>query len=63
MSEFIQRHANEYVQIGWDFIIRSIEESLRKTIEAMQHKKMQLNRLICTDDIVYVLGEWKLHSP
>jgi hypothetical protein len=49
--------------ISWDFIIRNIEESLRKTLAAMQHKHMQLHRLISIDDIVYGLGEWKLHSP
>lgn len=29
----------------------------------MKKQKMYLNRLISSEDIVYMFGEWKLHSP
>jgi hypothetical protein len=36
---------------------------LQKTAAALEQRGLHLNRLISTEDIVYVLGEWKLHSP
>lgn len=36
---------------------------LTKSISSMSKKKMILTRLISAEDIVYVFGEWKLHSP
>jgi hypothetical protein len=51
------------VLISWEFIIRSIEDVLRRVIAGMGRKKMHLSRLISSQDIVYVFGEWKLHSP
>ena len=29
----------------------------------MRKHKLYLNRFISTEDIVFVFGEWKLHSP
>ena len=63
MHEFIERNSQEYVLISWEFIIRSIEDMLRKVIACMAKKDMHLRRLISSQDIVYVLGEWKLDSP
>ena len=63
LKEFISKHSKEYVQIGWEFITRSIEESLVKTISSMQKQNLHLSRLISTEDMVHVFGEWKLHSP
>jgi len=63
LKEFISKHSQEYVQISWEFITRSIEESLVKTISSMKKQNLHLNRMISTEDLVHVLGEWKLHSP
>ena len=63
LKEFITKHSRDYVQISWEFITRSIEESLLSTISSMQKHNLGLSRLISTEDMVHVLGEWKLHSP
>lgn len=63
LLDFIGRHAKEYVLISWEFIIKSIEETLTKTIQTLKRKYLHLVRMISTEDIVYAFGEWKLHSP
>lgn len=63
LHEFIERNSEEYVLISWQFITRSIEDMIKKTILALQKKKMYLTKLISADDLVYAFGEWKLHSP
>lgn len=63
LQEFISKNSKEYVLISWQFVVRSIEEVIVKTVSAMKKIGMSLNRFISTEDMVYVFGEWKLHSP
>lgn len=63
LQEHIEGHRMDYDLISWQFITRSIEELLLRTVNSIKRVGLCLSRLICTEDLVYVLGEWKLHSP
>lgn len=62
LKEFIHRHSKEYVLISWEFIIKSIEETIAKLLSIMKKRRIVLSRLISAEDVVYTFGNWKLHS-
>ena len=49
--------------ISWQFIIKNLEETLAKTVKALESKGLYLTRLIGADELVFTFGEWKLHTP
>lgn len=60
---FLEKYYNDFILVSWEFIIQSIQESLKRTISSLSARGVFLSRFIGSEDLVHVLGEWKLHSP
>lgn len=63
LLEYINRNARKFPLISWQFIIKNLEETLIKTIKVFESKGLLLARLISVEEIVFIFGEWKLHTP
>jgi hypothetical protein len=61
LQQYIQKQKGETT--SWEFLQRSLEDSLRRTAAALASRGIKLVRLVSSEDWVCVLGEWKLHSP
>lgn len=60
---FLEKYHNDFIIVSWEFIIQNIQESLKRTIKNLAAHGVFLSRFISSEDLVHVLGEWKLHSP
>lgn len=56
------RNCQAYRLIGWEFVIKSVRESVELVCNTLRKFNIHLSRSITLNDLVNVMGEWKLHG-
>jgi hypothetical protein len=62
-EEYLEKYHSDFTLISWEFIVQTIEDVLRRSISALAAKGVFLTRFISSEDLVCLMGEWRLHSP